>query len=334
MMQTQPPNNGNALPPSDVQHQGVPTETPYPGSETRSEALPNERMITSFMLHLRASGRTPKTGATYRQALEMLVKFTVSMGMPGLAGLSTEHVRHFLTSLRERGNADATILNRYRSLSAFYGWARDEGELDGPSPIDKIKTPKLTVKVKPSYSVEDIDKLLTVTGGRDLFDLRDQAVILVLYDCGLRAQELCDLTRASLDPKTQRLIVMGKGKQERVSPLGRNASVALDRYLRRRGDDHPALFLAYGKVPMTYEALRLMLHRRCRQAGVEYHGCHSMRRAWAQAWLQDEGSPLDLRYLAGWRSDAMVRVYTRGTERERAVRGHAEHSPADKLRLR
>lgn len=309
-------NTSDGNPPTDV-HQGVASET----------------IITSFMLHLRASGRTPRTADTYRQALEMLAKFTESMGMPALTGLTTEHIRHFLTALRDRGNADATVLNRYRSLSAFYSWCRDEGEVR-ESPMLRIKPPKVEQKIKPSYTVEDIGKLLTVTGGHDLFDLRDTAIILTLYDCGLRATELCDLTRASLDLKTQRLIVMGKGRKERVAPLGKNAAKAVDRYLRHRRDEEPPLFLAYGKVPMTYEALRLMLTRRSRRAGVAYHGVHGFRRSSARAFLDSGGSSLDLKYLFGWRSDAMVQLYVRGSERERAVQGHAEHSPADKLRLR
>lgn len=317
-------------------HQGVSRETALasPVAKRVPEGHPtSETIITSFMLHLRAGGRTPATARTYRLALDMLTRFTESMGMPALTDLTTEHIRHFLTGLRERGNADATVLNRYRSLSAFYGWAREEGEIR-ESPMERIKPPRVEQKIKPSYSVDDMDKLLTVTGGRDLFDLRDQAAILVLYDCGLRASELCGLTRDSLDLKTQRLIVMGKGKKERIAPLGRNAAKAVDRYLRRRGDEEPPLFLAYGKVPMTYEALRQMLTRRFRRAGVAFHGCHGFRRSFAQAFLSDGGSPLDLRYLAGWESDAMVRRYVRATESERAVQGHAEHSPADKLRLR
>lgn len=126
----------------------------------------------------------------------------------------------------------------------------------------------------------------------------------------------------------------GKGGRERMVPVGSKAGKLLDRYIRRRSEHEPdaPLFANESGGPLTYNALRLALGRRFRVAGVQYDGAHGFRRAFAQQFLTAGGSSLDLRYIAGWQSDSMVRKYVQATEAERAVKSHRALSPLDRLR--
>ena len=287
-------------------------------------------LILGFLLSLRAAGRTEKTASGYRDSLEMLVRFSQETQMPPPEHMTAEHLREFLLSLYARGNRPGTVATRYRALCSFYKWLVSEGERTD-NPMRRIPPPRLEERVMPHYSPEDVSKLLVTTQGHDLLDIRDLAIILTLYDAGLRAQELCNLSLDSLDLKALTLRVRGKGQKERIVGIGYKAAKAIDKYLRRRAQETPWLFAGRSGHPLTFNAVRLMLGRRFAQAGLQFRGCHAFRRGFAMSYLDSGGSPEDLRVLAGWDSPQMLRRYTKATERERALKGHRAHSPADRL---
>lgn len=267
-------------------------------------------LAVGFVLALRASGRSEKTAWTYQQALDQLQRFSDRAGMPPPEAMSAEHLREFLLSLYQRGNRAGTVANRYGALRAFYKWLVEEGERRD-NPLDRIPAPKLEEQIQPHYTPDAVNRLLVACQGRDTLGLRDTAIILTLYDTGIRGQELCDLTLDALDLKALTLRVKGKGGKERIVGLGYKAAKAIDRYLRKRRGDSPHLFLNRSGEPPQFNTIRLMLTRRFHQAGLQFRGVHAFRRAFAISYLASGGSAEDLRVLAGWDSPQMLRRYTR-----------------------
>lgn len=201
--------------------------------------------------------------------------------------------------------------------------------------MTKMTPPRVEQRVQAHYEPDDVTKLLAVCQGGSVMDARDAALIGLLYDSGLRASEACGLRLGDVDWKGLVLHVRhGKGNRERLVPVGSQAGKLLDRYVRRRKEHDPdaPLFADKRGAAMTYNALRLALGRRAKAAGVVYRGAHGFRRSFAQQFLTSGGSSLDLRYIAGWSSDAMVRRYVQATEAGRAVQAHRAHSPLDRLR--
>ena len=305
------------------------------GTGNGLSTVPQSDLVRGFLLHVRAAGRAERTAATYAQNLTMLSHFSNEMGMGEIEHLTREHLEHFLLWCREvRGNSWGGLLHRYRSLSVFYNWLVEEGEIK-VSPMAKMKPPRVEQRVQAHYEPDDVTKLLMVTQGGGVLDGRDAALIALLYDTGLRASEACGLRLGDVDWKNLVLHVrQGKGGRERMVPVGSKAGKLLDRYIRRRSEHEPEapLFANESGGPLTYNALRLALGRRFKAAGVQYHGVHGFRRAFAQQFLTAGGSSLDLRYIAGWQSDSMVRKYVQATEAERAVKSHRALSPLDRLR--
>jgi integrase len=123
----------------------------------------------------------------------------------------------------------------------------------------------------------------------------------------------------------------GKGGKERFVSIGHKTAAAIERYLRRRREKSPVLWLAYGSRVLNTNGLRMLLKRRFRQAGVAFRGSHGFRRAFAMAYLAGGGQEGDLKELAGWSSYSMVARYAKATAGERAVRAHKKLSPGDKL---
>ena len=311
-----------------------PTRSLHPSEPNYSDpadAGPSiQALLSSFRLTLRAEGLTEKTFNIYADAIKRLEAFRLHKGMAPIPAMSTEHVREFLGDMQER-NAPSTVNQRYRSLKRFYRWLVEEGEIR-ENPMLRIKPPKVPDTIKEHYGTEGLERVLKACGDKSWTSLRDRAMVMVLYDTGVRASELCGIRMDDLDMDEQTIKVTGKGGKERIVGLGSKAAVALDKYLRKR----PAtvadfVFVSTRGQPMSFNALRMCLRRRFKEAGVPFKGIHGFRRSFAIAYLDGGGYAEDLQQLAGWNSLQMVQRYTKATAGVRARRAHKKLSPADRL---
>lgn len=306
-------------------HPGAPN---YSGREDTGPGI--EALLSSFRLILRAEGLSEKTYVIYADAVRRLGAFRVERGMPPLTAMTSEHIREFLGEMQGR-NAPSTVNQRYRSLGRFYKWLLDEGEVR-ENPMLRIKPPNVPDRLKEHYGTESIERVLKACGERSWTALRDRAMVLVLYDTGVRASELCGMCMDDIDLDEQAVKVIGKGRKERLMPLGAKAALAVDKYLRKRPQtvaDH--VWVSTRGQPMTFNALRICLRRRFDEAGVPFKGIHGFRRSFAIAFLDAGGYAEDLQQIAGWNSLQMVQRYTKATASARARHAHKKLSPADRL---
>ena len=294
------------------------------------EPISDYDLIRGFELSLGASGRRVKTLEVYTDSIKALSAFARQEGLPPLAVMNREHVRLWLMSLHKKGNKPGTVHVRYRSLNRFFRWCVDEEERHD-NPMDRIDPPRLPSVIQPYYTPEDLQKVLKIIGRRTANDLRDKAIILTLFDTGVRAAELCGMRQEDLEWRDRTIFVTGKaGKQRRVS-IGHVAAQAIERYLRKRGVKSDWLWLAAGR-PITLTGMRAVLTRRFQKADVKFRGAHAFRRAFAMTYLAAGGQEGDLKELGGWENYSMVARYARANAGERAVAAHKKLSPADRLK--
>lgn len=224
---------------------------------------------------------------------------------------------------------------RYRSIARFYKWLVAEGERRD-DPMQRIPAPRIPQTLQPHYTAEEVRRVLAPFSptSRDPLILRDRAIILTLFDTGVRGAELCGAELEDLDLRQFTIAVrQGKaGKQRRVA-VGAVTAQAIERYTRRRPVS-PWLFASKGGENLTFNALRNMLRRSFLSVGLDFRGVHAFRRGFAISFLDAGGDPGDLQALAGWESVAMVRRYARATETERAIRAHKQFSPVQRLGLK
>ncbi len=301
------------------------------------EPISNEDIVRSFLLGLGGAGRVEKTLETYGQSLRMFVEFAKMEGLPPLVEMEPDHLRYWFQSLYKRGNKPGSVSVRYRALNRFYNWAVREGEV-AENPLHRVDPPRIPDEIQPWYRPEDVEKVLKAIGregqrGIKVYQLRDTAIVLTLYDSGPRAAEVCGMRVQDIDWKHKTIMVTGKaGKQRRIS-IGARTAEAIDRYLRKRGVKSDILWLASGLKPFTTNGLRMMLKRRFQAAGVPFRGAHAFRRGFAMSYLSGGGQEGDLKELGGWESYAMVSRYARGNAAERAIDAHKKFSPGDRLRV-
>lgn len=140
-----------------------------------------------------------------------------------------DKIRHYLSHLSEQNYSAATMARKIATLRSFYKWANKRGHIDN-NPMTLIRTPRQGKRLPKAITVEQIEQLLSAPDDRESLGARDRAMLETLYSTGIRVSELVDLNFDDLDEPGEALRIRGKGKKERLVPLGSHALAAIRHY--------------------------------------------------------------------------------------------------------
>ena len=230
----------------------------------------------------------------------------------------------------------ATIHGHVRTLRAFFSWLVVEG-LAQNNPAKDLKPPKVSRKVVSTLSDEEIGTILNVFSTSPS-DARNQILFMLLLDTGLRIGELVNLKMDDVHMDEGYLKVMGKGKKERIVPIGNNAQRALQRYLFRFRPKpiNPVIdnvFLSTSSQPLTENSTKLMFTRLAHRSGVCRLHAHLCRHTFATRFLINGGDVFSLQQILGHSTLEMVRHYVNLASSHIAIQ-HQKFSPLDRLNIR
>ena len=215
-----------------------------------------------------------------------LNKFLLGVGKDPTE-IATQDIRKYLADYkRERGVSNTTLDNMRRVFQSFFTWMHREGYIikDPCAAVNKIRADKI---IKNPYSDEEMELIREAAK-----NLREKAIIEVLYSTGMRIGELEKLNKDDIDFVNGKAIVFGKGAKEREVYFNVKAQLALKKYLENRNDTNEALFVGlqspYNRLKVsTYEKILRELGGRC---GVHCHP-HRFRRTCATILL-NKGMPI------------------------------------------
>lgn len=250
-----------------------------------------------------------------------------------------ETVEGYLAYLRKEGRSAFTISGCYQSLSVFFNWMVERRGL-AKSPMDVIPRPQTPIKRVNFITSAHFKKLYDSIPGAGWWQERDRAILLILFYCGLRAEELLSLRLDGIDRERLVLFVEhGKGDKARDVPCTKAVIDQIDLYLSKRPAHNgtrkaPRLFLARDKGsraprgPMAYDGLKEMLRRRCKAAGLPHYSAHKFRHGYAMAFA-NASMPLSAlaatmghssvtvteRFYARWQTANLSAVYQQAAKK-------------------
>jgi site-specific recombinase XerC len=192
-----------------------------------------ESLRGSFNRSLRVEGKADRTLVLYGQSITYFGQWLAQRGRPAdLSSLDRDTVLQWFDHLRSRGLTTGTIRTRWRGLRRFVNWLLAEG-IVGTDPLAGIVIDKPPPPV-PILTDEDLAALVGACRGKRFADRRDEAVMRLLIDCGLRVSEVTGIDLDHLDLDAESITVTGKGSRVRAAYFGAKTGQALDRYLRER----------------------------------------------------------------------------------------------------
>lgn len=284
----------------------------------------NRPAVADFLTHIhKAKGQSPATVKAYRRDLETFCDFLDRRhGHPDwdFAGVDRLALRAYLGELDRRGLARRSIARAVSALRAFYRWLHVQHDVDIPV-VRAARTPRLDKRLPVYLLREQIDQLFAhaelLADGGDFDAVRDLAMLELFYSSGLRLSELQGLALAQLDLIGDQVRVMGKGRKERIVPVGTRASLALRRYLplrepfaHRSGADRNAVFVGRQGRRLSPVTVQRRMHRLYVAIGAGEMHTHSMRHSFA-THLLDAGADLRaVQELLGHASLATTQIYT------------------------
>lgn len=278
-------------------------------------------LLPSWELSLRAERKSAATIKVYGDAVRAFLRWCAEHDHS--PALDRDLMKAFVADLLDAGAEPATARSRQLGMRRFSAWLAEEGEIDD-DPLLGLKAPKLDTKVTESLSEDELRKLIKACGGKEFRDRRDEAIVRLMAETGMRAGEVCGLTLDDVDvTRGLATVRRGKGGKGRVAPFGPQTGVAIDRYLRTRRThllaDTSALWLGDRGKGLEYYGLHKTLKWRAELAGLKNFHPHLLRHTAASRWLAAGGSEGGLMSVAGWSTRDMIDRYTRSTAAERAA---------------
>jgi integrase/recombinase XerC len=283
----------------------------------------------SFLLSLRAEELAATSITAYMNGVDQLIARLLERGMPtNAASIRREHVEHYIVRLQDSGRSRSTVKLRHIGLKKLFKWLLEEGEI-ATDPMANLRTPRVgPAKPVPILTRDQVKDLLATCSGKKFEDVRDAAILRLLYDSGMRRGELISMTAASIDWNEGEVEIMGKGQRVRRVAVLAKTEKALDRYRRARAKfveanphlDSDAFWLGR-QGAFKKEGLYAMVKRRGRKAGVEVHP-HQLRHTRAHESLASDMNEGDLCENMGWTTRMMVDRYASETRGERARAAH------------
>mgnify|MGYP001193514975 CR=1 FL=1 len=233
-----------------------------------------------------------------------------------LISADTEYLRSFLAYLAESNYSPATMARKIATLRSFYKWLERQGTIKS-NPMVLIRTPKQKKRLPKAIDVDQVEKLLSAPNDKTLLGARDRAILETLYSTGIRVSELVSINFDDIDETGQAIVIRGKGRKERIVPLGTHAMTAIGHYLEvlkanniSQNDEEP-LFINKHSTRLSTRSVRRKVSKYLEKVGLDPSiSPHTLRHSFATHLLDNGADLRSVQELLGHQSLSTTQVYT------------------------
>ncbi|MHC4875129.1 MAG: tyrosine recombinase XerC [Planctomycetota bacterium] len=274
-----------------------------------------DRAVDGFLRYLKIErNASPLTLKSYAEDLASLNDYFLDRvgHIPEPSHVGIQMLRGYVTYLHECEYAKTTIARRLACLRSLFRFCVRE-ELCESNPAQALRTPRTGRKLPNLLTTEQIATLLEAPPANEPMGLRDRAILETMYSAGLRVAELVSLDVSNWERDSDILRVIGKGRKERITPLGRYAVKALEQWLSARepAPKVDALFLNRFGKRLTTRSIGRMLEKHLLETGLDRHVTpHTLRHSFATHMLDGGADLRSVQELLGHKSLTTTQIYT------------------------
>lgn len=280
-----------------------------------SEALPGQ--MSAFLNFCRIEkGLSDNSIQAYSTDLSSFHTFLTADGGASSATADLDRLRAYLDHLYQTGLSPRSVARRLTTLRNFYGFLLREGAIQ-TDPTEHLRAPRQWQTIPKFLNLQEIEKVLAAIDRSHPTGLRDRAMLELLFATGARVSELCRIASGDLDANLGVLRVTGKGNKQRLVPVGKQALLAIELYLK---DGRPAilkgrasryLFVSARGGPLTRQGFWKLLTLAGKKAGI-FRGLtpHVLRHSFATHLLEGGADLRSVQVMLGHADISTTQIYT------------------------
>ena len=267
-------------------------------------------------------GLSANTRQAYERDLRLFCKTLGFKNSDALVNVNREQITGYMTQLKEKGLAAATIARKLAAIKAFYRFMTAEGYMDA-NPAEVVEAGTKGIKLPRVLSENEVVRLLNQPDITTAEGFRDRTMLEVLYATGMRVSELINLTLERVDLNMKYIIAFGKGSKERIVPLGSVAAEFLQQYLEKvrpklthAGRNTNIVFLAFGGHELTRQRFWQIIRAYGRKANINKALTpHILRHSFATHLLDNGADLRSVQELLGHSDISPTQIYTHLTNK-------------------
>lgn len=252
----------------------------------------------------------------YKRDINQYLMYLGNLDIKNLSDVKSTHIRDYIRVLSDGGMAPASISRIISSIRTYYRFLSSENILD-ENPVLLINNPKLPKKLPDVLSEKEISLIINAIQESSQFYQRDKAIIELLYSCGIRVTELCNLEMSNLFIDEDLIRVMGKGNKERLLPLGIRSKKYLDDYIKHSRNSHikksgsSFVFVSRNGNQLTRAMINIILNKWTQASGLKKSvSPHKLRHSFATHLLEGGADLRFVQALLGHSDISTTQIYT------------------------
>ncbi|MDT8859836.1 site-specific tyrosine recombinase XerD [Alkalihalobacillus sp. MEB130] len=281
-----------------------------------------ERERNEFLDYINAErGLAHNTVQSYERDLKQYEHFVKRLGtVTSIDDIEKQTIEDFMYFLKEQGRAETTIARTVASIRSFHQFLLRENYTK-KDPSIHLEIPKREKRLPSILTLKEVEALLEAPSGKDEISIRNRAMLETLYATGMRVSELINLTVANTHVSMGFVRCIGKGKKERIIPLGKEAAKALQCYLEHgrraliKTNHHEFLFVNHRGNPLTRQGFWKILKQLASKASIEKSLTpHTLRHSFATHLIENGADLRAVQEMLGHEDISTTQVYTQVTK--------------------
>ena len=252
----------------------------------------------------------------YKRDINQYLMYLGDLDLQNLSDVKSTHIRDYIRVLNDGGMAPASISRIISSIRTYYRFLSSENILN-ENPVLLINNPKLPKKLPDVLSEKEISLIINAIQESSKFYQRDKAIIEMLYSCGIRVTELCNLEMSNLFIDEDLIRVMGKGNKERLLPLGMRSKKYVSEYIKHSRNSHMKksgssfVFVSRNGNQLTRAMINIILNKWTQVSGLKKSvSPHKLRHSFATHLLEGGADLRFVQALLGHSDISTTQIYT------------------------